>query len=77
MFKSDLLNKLVIWLLVAIVAMCSLTGLWNWVMPTLGIAKLTVWQFAALFVIAHSLTFEIVSFKKSTENTKSESKQNG
>lgn len=70
MFKSALLNKLAIWLLVAIVAMWSLTGLWNWVMPILGIAKLTIWQFMALFVVAHSLTFEIVSFKKSTESAK-------
>ena len=67
MFKSELLNKLVAWLAVAIISMGVLTGLWNWVMPTLGIAKLTVWQFSALFIVAHSLTFEIVSFKKPAE----------
>lgn len=69
MFKSEFLNKLVAGLCVAVVAMCALTGLWNWVMPTLGIAKLTVWQFSALFIVAHSLTFEIVSFKKTTKTT--------
>ena len=72
MFRYAWLNKLGIWILVAAVAMTVLTGLWNWVMPVLGVAKLTVWQFGALFIVIHSLTFEIVTFKslpKKTEET--------
>jgi len=63
MFAYEWLNKLGLWILVAAVSMVALTGLWNWVMPILGVAKLTIWQFTALFVVIHSLTFEVVSFK--------------
>lgn len=77
MFAYEWLNKLGIWILIAAVSMLALTGLWNWVMPALGVAKLTVLQFTALFVVIHSLTFEIVTFKstpksppKKTEETK-------
>lgn len=70
MFKWEFLNKLAIYFGVALAVMCGLTGLWNWVMPVLGVAKLTVWQFVALFVVIHSLTFEVVTFKKPTEQKK-------
>lgn len=71
MFKYALLNKLAIYILVALVVMWALTGLWNWVMPILGVAKLTVWQFSALFIVTHSLTAEIVAFKKSNKEKES------
>lgn len=73
MFKYEFLNRLAIYFLGSLVIMWALTGLWNWVMPVLGIAKLTVWQFAALFVVLHSLTFEIVAFKRGKEKKEEES----
>ncbi len=67
MFKYEFLNKLAMYSLIALAVMLTLTGLWNWIMPVLGIAKLTVWQFTALFVLIHSFTFEIVAFKNTKE----------
>ena len=70
MFKYEFLNTCAVYALVALVAMWVLTGLWNLVMPVLGVAKLTVWQFAALFVVIHGFTFEIVAFRKSKQKEK-------
>lgn len=64
MFAYEWLNKLGIWFLVGAVVMTALTGLWNWVMPELGVPRLNVLQFTALFVIVQSLTIDLVGFKK-------------
>ena len=69
LFKYDWLNKLVLYVIVGVVSMFALTFLWNFAMPALGVSKLTVAQFTALFVIFHSLKFELVSFKSSKPKT--------
>ena len=63
-FKYEFLTKLAFYIASVLAFMFGLTWLWNRVMPVLGIAELTVWQFTALFIVIHSLTFEIVDFKK-------------
>ena len=74
MFKYEWLNKLVLWVVVGAASMFALMCLWNFVMPTLGVAKLTLLQFTALFVIVHSLKIELIGIK----NTKKvDEKKNG
>lgn len=65
LFKYDWLNKLALYIVVGVASMFALTLLWNFAMPALGVGKLTVAQFTALFVIFHSLKVELVRFKSS------------
>lgn len=69
MFKSAFLNQVASLILVALVTIWVLSGLWNWVMPALGVGKLTFWQFAGLFLIVRGLTTDLVSFKSSKPKT--------
>lgn len=69
MFKSQFLNQLASWVLIAIVTIWVLSGLWNWVMPALGVGTLTFWQFAGLFLIVRGLTTDLVSFKSPKPKT--------
>lgn len=69
LFKYDWLNKLALYIVVGVASMFALTFLWNFAMPALGIGKLTVAQFTALFIIFHSFKAELVSFKSSKTKT--------
>jgi len=69
LFKDAWLNKLALYIVVAVASMFALTFLWNFSMPALGVGKLTVAQFTALFVLFHSLKVELVSLKSSKTKT--------
>ena len=63
MFKLEWLNKIIFWIAIIIIPMIGLTYLWNFVMPTLGIGQLNVFQFTALFIVVHSFKIELVKIK--------------
>jgi len=69
MFKSEFLTRIAALILVFIVTIWILMGLWNWVMPVLGVEKLTFWQFTGLFVLVRGLTTDLISFKSAKNKT--------